>query len=108
MTRSGPPPKVWNFPHFIFFLTGSLFSRNRDKNNSLTGKSVFVLMTKIVCDCVSRILLFSAWLYVVHNGQFSTLRTLAAYYFTFLIMFIFNTIFNRSKNFRSAKYWIGT
>ena len=84
-----------------------LLARNLDKNNSLTGKSVFVLMTKIVCDSVSRILLFSAWLYVVHGGQFSTLRTLAAYYITFFIMFIFNIIFNKSKNYRSAKYWIG-
>ena len=97
----------WKHTYF-YILYDDLIARNRDKNNSLTGKSVFVLMTKIVCDCVSRILLFSAWLYVVHNGQFSTLRTLAAYYVTFLIMFIFNIIFNRSKNFRSAKYWIGT
>ena len=93
---------------YFYILYDDLIARNRDKNNSLTGKSLFVLMTKIVCDSVSRILLFSAWLYVVHNGQFSTLRTLAAYYVTFLIMFIFNIIFNRSKNFRSAKYWIGT
>ena len=91
----------------LFFVNFDILLLDLDKNNSLTGKSVLVLMTKIVCDSVSRILLFSAWLYVVNGGQFSTLRTLAAYYITFLIMFIFNIIFNRSKNFGSAKYWIG-
>ena len=67
---------------------------------------VFLLM-KTTFDCVSRILLFSTWLYVVNDGQFSSAKTVLAFYSTFLLLVIFNTVLNKSGEYRTAKIWTG-
>ena len=58
-------------------------------------------------DSISRILLFSTWLYVINEGQFSSCRTIIAYYLTLIYLLIFNTIFNKQKDYTSARTWIG-
>ena len=58
-------------------------------------------------DSVSRILLFSTWLYVINEGQFSSSKTIIAYYLALIYLLIFNTIFNKQKDYTSARTWIG-
>ena len=65
------------------------------------------MLLKTTFDSISRILLFSNWLYVINDGQFSSTKTVIAYYSTFLVLFIFNSIFNRQNDFTSARTWIG-
>ena len=62
---------------------------------------------KITLDCVARITLFSAFLYVLNEGQFSSPKTVIAYYTTLLLLFIFNTIFSKQKDYQRARTWIG-
>ena len=64
-------------------------------------------MLKVILDCVSRILIFSSWLYVVNDGVFSSLYTLAAYYTVFVVLVIFNIITSDNREFSKAEYWIG-
>ena len=63
---------------------------------ALKGLSLVILNCKIILDCLAMILLFSSWLYVTNDGHFSTWSTLNAFY-TFVVMFIFNTIFNSEQ-----------
>ena len=81
--------------------------RNSDKKESLDADSLVVLVLKIVFDSASRIVLFSSWLYVYNDGQFSTWIVLIAYYVVVFLLFIFNVIFNDTKEFSSLTYWIG-
>ena len=67
---------------------------------------MFLLM-KTTFDCVSRILLFSTWLYVANDGQFSSAKTVLAFYTTFLLLVVFNTVFNKTGEYCSAKTWTG-
>ena len=62
---------------------------------------------KTTFDCVSRILLFSTWLYVVNDGQFSSAKTVTAFYSTFLLLVVFNTVFNKTGEYCSARTWTG-
>ena len=62
---------------------------------------------KTTFDCVSRILLFSTWLYVVNDGQFSSAKTVTAFYSTFLLLVMFNTVFNKTGEYRTARTWTG-
>ena len=64
-------------------------------------------MLKVILDCVSRILIFSSWMYVVNAGVFSSVYTLAAYYTVFGVLVIFNIITCNNREFSKAKYWIG-
>ena len=50
---------------------------------------------------------FSTFMFVVNEGQFSTLMTVKAYYATFAVLVIFNTIINTNEQYCSAKTWIG-
>ena len=52
---------------------------------------------KTTLDCVARIVLFSTWLYVQNKGQFSSARTVIAYYSTLLVLVLFNAVFTKSK-----------
>ena len=85
----------------------TFFCRNRAKQNSLTTPSLVFLLLKTSFDCISRIVLFSTWLYVVNEGQFSSAKTAFAYYSTFMVMILFNTICNNSKKYCSSNNWIG-
>ena len=71
--------------------------RNRAKRNSFTILNLVFLLLKTTLDCIARILLFSTWLYVHNEGQFSSARTVIAYYATFFVLFLLNSICNKSK-----------
>ena len=58
-------------------------------------------------DSISRILLYSTWLYVINDGQFSSTKTLIAYYSTLMVLIVFNTTFNKQKDYTTARTWIG-
>ena len=55
------------------------------------------LLLKTTLDCVARIVLFSTWLYVQNEGQFSSARTVIAYYSTFMVLVLFNSLCNKSE-----------
>ena len=46
-------------------------------------------------------------MYVQNEGQFSTLKTVIAYYSVFILMVFFNTYINKNKKFWSAKNLLG-
>ena len=93
---------------FILFIKVLPTLRNRDKKDALTGSTApTLLIIKIVLDSMSRILLFSSWLYVTNHGHFSSIQTLIAYYTVFAVLVIFNIIFNDSIDLGRGKYWIG-
>ena len=81
--------------------------RNRAKKNSFTTLNLAFLLLKTTFDSISRILLFSTWLYVLNDGQFSSTKTVIAYYSTFSVLFFFNSIFNKQNDFTKARTWIG-
>ena len=85
-----------------------IFFRDMEKRGSLKGINLFILILKVILDAVSRILLFSTWLYVINGGQFSSWITVTAYYFTLIILLVFNVTFSwKTENLYSSKYWIG-
>ena len=84
-----------------------LSSRNRAKGNSLTMNSFAFLMLKTIFASISRVLLFSAWLYVTNNGEFSSMKTFVGYYLTVLVLVIFYFFFNKVRPSCSSTYWIG-
>ena len=55
------------------------------------------LLLKTTLDCVARIVLFSTWLYVQNEGQFSSAKTVIAYYSTFMVLLFFNAFFTKSE-----------
>ena len=73
----------------------------------MTTVNLIFLLMKTVFDCVSRLLIYSSFMFVVNEGQFSTLMTVTAYYTTFAVLVIFNTITNSTDHYFSAKTWIG-
>ena len=85
----------------------SLCYRKRDKRGALTFEASAVLVLKVTLDCVSRVLIFSSFLYVINHGVFSSIYTLIAFYLVFTILVIFNMVFNDSNNFSSGRYWLG-
>ena len=64
-------------------------------------------MLKVILDSVSRILLFSSWLYVINMGHFSSIYTLIAYYTIFLVLMVINVLFSENRDVFTGKYWIG-
>ena len=65
---------------------------------------------RVTFGCLSRVLIFSAWMLVTFDGNFHPLAVISAYYTTFLIMMFFNIIFNKRSiihGFKELKYWIG-
>ena len=83
------------------------FCRNRDKKEAFTSTHMACLLLKTSCDCIARITLFSVFMYVQNEGQFSTRMTLIAYYSVFVLLMIFNCWINKNKNFWSAKNLLG-
>ena len=81
--------------------------RNRAKCESLDSKNFVLLTLKVILDCASKTVFFSAWLYVSNGGKFSSWRTTIAFYLTFLILFVFNTICNKTRDYSTPKIWIG-
>lgn len=81
--------------------------RNRAKKGSLTIVNLIFLLLKTVLDCISRLIIFATFMFVVNDGQFSTVMTVTAYYTTFAVLMAFNLIINSNENYCSAKTWIG-
>merc|ERR1711894_278014 len=79
---------------------------NRAKENSLTPVCFIFQMLKTIFAATSRVLLFSAWLYVTNNGEFSSIRTLVSYYLTGLVLVIFNFFLNKRRPSFTSSYWI--
>ena len=84
-----------------------VFFRNRAKKNSLSTTNQVFLLLKTTFDCISKVLMFATLMYVVNNGQFSSMMTLTAFYCTLAVLIIFNIIVNDNSNYKSAKTWIG-
>ena len=84
------------------------FYRSRAKRNSLTTLNLVFLLLKTTLDCLARIVLFSAWLYVMNEGQFSSMMTIKAYYFTVSALLVFNIFINKNENLWSRRNIIGT
>ena len=66
------------------------------------------MILKVILDSVAKILLFSCWIYVINNGEFSSVYTLAAYYTVFGVLVIFNIITSNNRDFHRGKFWIGS
>ena len=66
------------------------------------------LLLKTTLDCVARIVLFSTWLYVQNEGQFSSARTVIAYYSTFMALIFFNAFFTKSEKNVTRRNMTGT
>ena len=64
-------------------------------------------MLKTTFDCVSKVLMFATFMYVVNKGQFSSMMTLTAFYANLALLIIFNMILNKNSNYKSRKTWIG-
>ena len=69
----------------------------------MTTVNLVFLLLKTVFDCVSRLLIFSTFMFVVNEGQFSTLMTVKAYYATFAVLVIFNAIINTPRSYVTAE-----
>ena len=89
------------------YLSKPFYCRNRDKKEAFTSAHMACLLLKTSCDCIARITLFSVFMYVQNEGQFSTRMTLIAYYSVFVLLMIFNCWINKNKNFWSAKNLLG-
>ena len=84
-----------------------MFFRNRAKKNSFTTLNLTFLLLKTMLDSISRILLYSTWLYVINDGQFSSTKTVIAYYSTLTVLFVFNAVINKYDDYTKARTWIG-
>ena len=64
---------------------------------------------RVTLSCLSRVLIFSSWMFVTFGGNFHPTATFSGFYLTLLIMMIFNIVFNRSRSadILTFKYWIG-
>ena len=65
------------------------------------------LLLKIVLDVLSRIFIFSAWMYTDNDGQFSTKRTVGYFYVIFLLSLLINSIINKYDDSKPNMNWIG-
>ena len=66
------------------------------------------MLLKTTLDCVARIVLFSTWLYVQNEGQFSSARTVIAYYSTFMVLVLFNAFFTKHEKNVTRRNMTGT
>ena len=73
----------------------------------MTKVNLVFLLLKTVFDCISRLIIFATFMFVVNDGQFSTMMTVTAYYSTVAVLMTFNIIINNNENYCSAKTWIG-
>ena len=67
------------------------------------------LSVRVTLSCVSRILIFSSWMFVKYDGNFEPTATFLGFYITFLIMVIFNIVLNKNKlsEIITLNYWTG-
>ena len=84
-----------------------LCCRNRAKKDSLTTVNLAFLLLKTVLDCISRLIIFATFMFVVNDGQFSTIMTVKVYYTTVAVIMAYNIVFNDNETYCSARTWIG-
>ena len=65
-------------------------------------------MLKTIFDCTSRIVLFATFMFVVNDGQFSTMITVSGYYTTVAVIMTYNIVINDNETYCSARTWIGS
>ena len=85
----------------------NILFRNRAKRGSLTTLNLAFLLLKTIFDCTSRIILFATYMFVVNEGQFSTMMILTGYYTTVAVIMTYNIVINDNETYCSAKTWIG-
>ena len=73
----------------------------------MTTHNLAFLLLKTILDCTSRILLFATFMFVVNEGQFSTMMTVKVYYTTVAVIMAYNIVFNDNETYCSARTWIG-
>ena len=73
----------------------------------MTTPNLAFLLLKTIFDCTSRIILFATYMFVVNDGQFSTMMTVTGYYTTVAVIMTYNIVFNDIETYRSARTWIG-
>ena len=73
----------------------------------MTKVNLVFLLLKTVFDCISRLIIFATFMFVVNDVQFSAVMTVTAYYSTVAVLMTFNIITNSNENYFSAKTWIG-
>ena len=73
----------------------------------MTTLNLAFLLLKTILDCTSRILLFATFMFVVNEGQFSTMMTVKVYYTTVAVIMAYNIVFNDNETYCSARTWIG-
>ena len=109
---------AWAFYNIRLYLIINICSRNYNilmlpccrncaTGESFTGTNQVLLTLKVILDCASRTVIFSAWLYVTNDGQFSSLRTLTAFYLTLFVLILYNATCNTTKHYWSPRTWIG-
>lgn len=81
--------------------------RNGNKQQAMDYQNFGFLLLKIVLDVLSRILIFSAWMYTDNEGQFSTKRTVGYFYAIFLLYLLINCIINKYDDSKPNMNWIG-
>ena len=73
----------------------------------MTTLNLAFLLFKTIFDCSSRILLFATFMFVVNDGQFSTMLTVKVYYTTVGVLMMYNIVINDNETYCSARTWIG-
>eukprot|EP00092_Neocalanus_flemingeri_P008776 GFUD01009449.1.p1 GENE.GFUD01009449.1~~GFUD01009449.1.p1 ORF type:complete len:958 (+),score=187.13 GFUD01009449.1:48-2921(+) len=82
--------------------------RNLSKKRALKPVHFGLILSRTICDTVGRISLVFAWLHVFDvDGNFQPFLATCIYYGTFLVLVIFNIVFNTSKFECSAEYVLG-
>ena len=57
---------------------------------------------------MARLSIFGCWMFVTNDGKYDPILVLAGYYSVFLVLLLFNFIFNSERITLEGHYWIGT
>jgi len=74
----------------------------------MTTLNLACLLLKTIFDCTSRIILFATFMFVVNDGQFSTMMTVTGYYTSAAVIMMYNIVINDNETYCSARTWIGS
>ena len=91
----------------ILSLLKLILYRSRTRQGSYETRNLLGLMSVTIFAAMSRVLLFSIWLYVFNHGQFSSIMTLIAYYTFFSMIIVFHIVVNKKKPVFSFPFVLG-
>lgn len=74
-----------------------LIFRNTDKAQALDFKNLLLFIVKVICDVISRVSIFGAWIYTTNSGTFSTAMATGCFYSLALVNFLENMAFSIHK-----------